>query len=289
MIQRPTSVTILGIINIAFAALGFVGVVFMLAFDAPVGQSEFFGVWTTVTQVLGFIANFALLAAGIGLLAMRPWGRVLSIGYAGYAIIMALLSTAVAISMMRAQTQGMGGSGADPQAIFMMAMVGGLIGLGISLIHPTLLWYFLTRPHVIAAFDGISLPTAEETPFEPQQRIASDNPYATPVTLTGIPSGASPHAGEQVLETVVPINNRPALLSYYTGLFSLFPVLGLPLAIVAIISGRRGLKNVKANPEVHGKAHAWVGLVCGWLFGLFNLVLTGAIGVGIFVAITSKG
>lgn len=292
--QRPTSVTVFGIINIAFAVLGLLSFALMLTV-LSYGEMEIdfaadsgaLSAWTTVTQWLGFIANFALLASGIGLLRMRPWGRHLAIIYAGYAIIAALISTALTVSMFGSQIPGVGGSGAEERFVMAMTIIGGLFGLGISLLHPGLLWYFMTRPNVVAAFGGFPMPTAAESSHERRPSIHSDNPYAAPETINAGPSVEMNSVGEQVLETVVPIKNRPALLSYYTGLFSLFPVFGLPLAVIAVTSGRKGLRNAKENPEVHGKAHAWIGLVCGWLFGLFNVLLIGLIVVAIVAAFTS--
>jgi hypothetical protein len=293
--NRPTSVTVLGIVNIAFAVLGLLSHALMFALFSPYSQSgldlegdlDALGEWTPVTQLLGFFSNIVLLASGVGLLRMRPWGRYLAIIYAGYAIIAALGWTVYSVAMFESQTQGMGGPGVDERIVMTMAIIGGLIGLGISLCHPTLLLYFMTRRNVAAAFGESFVPTVEDTSDEPPPPLVSGNPYAAPATINSEASIASDSMGEQMLETVVPIKNGPALLSYYTGLFSLFPVFGLPLAIVAIISGRRGLSNAKANPQLHGKAHAWIGLACGWLFGLFNLVLVGLLGLAIVAAMMS--
>jgi len=42
---------------------------------------------------------------------------------------------------------------------------------------------------------------------------------------------------------VIPYKNMPALLAYYLGLFSLFPCIGLFLAIPAFVLGIMGLQN----------------------------------------------
>ncbi len=67
-------------------------------------------------------------------------------------------------------------------------------------------------------------------------------------------------------------------------IFSLFPCLGFPLGVAAVCFGVQGLRRVRATPEVRGGAHAWVGLICGGLFGLFNLLLVGAMLLGIAAA-----
>ena len=65
------------------------------------------------------------------------------------------------------------------------------------------------------------------------------------------------------VSVIIPYKNMPALVSYYLGVFSLIPCLGIPLAIGAIPLGIMGLKAAKANREAHGTAHAWVGIIAG--------------------------
>ena len=62
---------------------------------------------------------------------------------------------------------------------------------------------------------------------------------------------------------LIPYKNPMALWSYYLGVFSLIPVLGIPLGIGALITGFRGLKFAGLHPEAKGKVHAWIGIVLG--------------------------
>ena len=80
---------------------------------------------------------------------------------------------------------------------------------------------------------------------------------------------------------VIPYKNPPALIAYYLGLFSGFPLIGLPLGIAAFVLGIIGLKKRRENPKVKGSAHAWIGIGCG---GLFTVIWTLA-AVGIVFAI----
>ena len=80
---------------------------------------------------------------------------------------------------------------------------------------------------------------------------------------------------------VIPYKNPAALTAYYLGLFSLFPVLGLFLAIPAFVFGINGLKKRRENPAVKGSVHAWIGIIMG---GLFTIVWGFAV-VMIIVAI----
>lgn len=72
---------------------------------------------------------------------------------------------------------------------------------------------------------------------------------------------------------VVPYKNVPALIGYYLGIFSLIPCLGGILPFGAIPLGIIGLKNARANPQAHGKAHAWVAIVLGSLALLAHLAV----------------
>ncbi|MDY7095025.1 MAG: zinc ribbon domain-containing protein [Acidobacteriota bacterium] len=101
--------------------------------------------------------------------------------------------------------------------------------------------------------------------------------------LEGAPAGsAPPPADGESGSRLIPTANPPALVSYYLGLFSIFPFLGLFLAIPAVILGWKGLDRVKKNPQVHGKAHATIGLGCG---GLSLLVWGGALLIVIISAL----
>ena len=72
---------------------------------------------------------------------------------------------------------------------------------------------------------------------------------------------------------MIPTKNGEALISYYLGLFSIFPFFGLFMGAVAIVKGRAGLKRVASEPGLPGKTHAYVGLGCGTVGFLFNLAI----------------
>ena len=71
---------------------------------------------------------------------------------------------------------------------------------------------------------------------------------------------------------LIPYKNPHALIAYYLGLFSLFPILGLLLSIPAFILGIMGLRNRNRNPAIRGSVHAWIGIVMG---GLMTLLWSG--------------
>jgi Domain of unknown function (DUF4190) len=81
---------------------------------------------------------------------------------------------------------------------------------------------------------------------------------------------------------LIPYKNGMALASYYTGVFSLIPCVGLILAPIALVLGIMGLRYFKKHPTARGQAHAWVGIVLGTLvllahLGFFVVVLLGAL------------
>ncbi len=79
------------------------------------------------------------------------------------------------------------------------------------------------------------------------------------------PGGSAPGTQVQGDSTggIIPYKNPPALIAYYLGLFSLLPVLGLPLGIAAVILGVVGFRKYRAIPQVKGQFHAWIGIGCG--------------------------
>jgi hypothetical protein len=72
---------------------------------------------------------------------------------------------------------------------------------------------------------------------------------------------------------MIPANNGHALLSYYLGLFSIVPCVGLPMAILALRSAKLALQAAKSHPHAVGKSHAYVGAGCGLVGLIFNLII----------------
>jgi len=163
--NRPTSVTVFGILNIVFAVLG----LFALAATAflffpeaaalknPVIQlihdNPAYAAWMKFSLMLGLAAVVVNLMAGIGLLQLKPWGRLLSIIYAIYSIVMVVVSSVVNyFFLMRplldqaAQKQG------PEHAAAVGGAIGGMFGSCFGLIYPILLLVFMLRPNVAAAF-----------------------------------------------------------------------------------------------------------------------------------------
>lgn len=164
MQPRPTSITVFGVLNIVFAGFGVFGllgsaVVLFGASDSnnPVikimHENPGYAMWLKIGLFMGIPSCAALAASGIGLLRLKPWGRVLSIVYAIYAVLVGILSTAINLIFLvlpllhQAQEQN------GPESA---GLIGGAIGSGLGgcfgLIYPVLLLIFMTRPKVAAAF-----------------------------------------------------------------------------------------------------------------------------------------
>ena len=75
-----------------------------------------------VFTVIGVIAGGVLLAAGIGLLRLKPWGRTLSIGYGCYAIVSVVFGVIYNYFYLWKPMLAAAGQANNPQAI------GGTIG-----------------------------------------------------------------------------------------------------------------------------------------------------------------
>ena len=80
-------------------------------------------------------------------------------------------------------------------------------------------------------------------------------------------------AADDGLAALIPYRNSCALIAYYLGVFSIIPILGIPVGIGGFVLGLLGLRAAAAHPKVKGKIHAWVGIIVGGLFGFGYLAL----------------
>ena len=164
--QRPTAVTVFGILNIVFAALGFLGgifsalTMFILPHDTsnPVfkmmNEQPTLYWWTLLATVIGVALAALLLVAGIGLLKMKPSGRVMSVYYSIATLVLGLVGLVInsvfLISPLVAQAEKSSG----PEAAGAVGgVIGGVCGGSCALIYPIVLLIFMTRPKLVAAFN----------------------------------------------------------------------------------------------------------------------------------------
>jgi hypothetical protein len=161
MQQRPVSVMIFGILNIGFGLLGIISLLVSWVFVShmntagnPILQqmqdNPSYAAWMKISMPLGGIAHVLLLVAGIGLLLLQNWARIVSIGYGIYAIIGCIVGGVVMLNVFGTI---MSHNARSSSGIMMMApMIGVMFGMVIGLVYPILLIIFMTRPKAVAAF-----------------------------------------------------------------------------------------------------------------------------------------
>jgi hypothetical protein len=150
---RPTSVTVFGILNIVFGAIGILAtpleIIMMFVRPRTMNLSEGVRVWLMLSSVIGLARVVLLIVTGIGLLKLKPWARVWTLGYGLFAICYNILGMIVNIIFMST-----GGYGFSPDEMpgLIVGLIGGFCGGIVGLIYPILLVVFMRREDVIQAF-----------------------------------------------------------------------------------------------------------------------------------------
>ena len=164
--QRPTAVTVFGILNIVFAALGFLGAIgsFFTMFIMPntannpvlkiVHEQPVMYWWTLSALVAGLALSALLLIAGIGLLKMKPSGRVMSVYYSIANLVLGVASLLVNGVFLISPLLAEAGKSSGPEAAGAVGgVIGGVCGGSCALVYPIVLLIFMTRPKLVAAFN----------------------------------------------------------------------------------------------------------------------------------------
>jgi hypothetical protein len=166
------SAMIFGILNIGLGLLGLGGVLLstmfgasdlpaagplsnsfvasMLALWNAISTDPAYVVWRRITVPMDVAAGLALVAAGIGLLLLQNWSRLLSIGCAIYRILFVFLDCAVLFTALHRVLANSLQAGTGAQYAFVVTAAA--IGAVLTLVYPVLLVYFLTRPKAVRAF-----------------------------------------------------------------------------------------------------------------------------------------
>ena len=171
--KRPTSVTVFGILNIVFSVFGAFGLLISMALflqtdsNSPVvkliHEDPAYAAFLKISILLGIPVCLALLAAGIGLLNMKSWARILSIIYAIYAIVSGMIGMvvnyfAMILPMLEQARQQQG-----PEAAAAIgSAIGGTVGGCFGLIYPVLLLIFMLLPRTAAAFRPVPVVQTSE-------------------------------------------------------------------------------------------------------------------------------
>ena len=165
--QRPTSVTVLAILNFVFAGLGLCGVLFLLVsrflpqdpnIPNPVlevmEKNAAYAMFTRISMGLSFVAIPVLVASGIGLLQLKPWGRHCAIGWAVYSIAMGIIGAVMNyVFVFGPLMEKLDEIDPGPEKVGAISgIVGGSVGLCFGMIYPIVLLIFMFRPNVVQAF-----------------------------------------------------------------------------------------------------------------------------------------
>ncbi len=151
---RPTSVTVLGILNIVFGSLNLLCTpIAIVGLMVPQPNSPFqmgpgMKIYTGFGVVLGLVCASVLLASGIGLLKQKNWARQTAYIYGWFAIIWGVIAIIINIFIFSPSLTGVSEEVAP-------AIIGGIVGSMcggiIGLIYPIVLIIYLKKPHIVQA------------------------------------------------------------------------------------------------------------------------------------------
>jgi hypothetical protein len=172
-LPRPTSVLVVSIVCLVFAALGLCGVVMAVPIlrldpaalpDNPAYKAyehcPGFLTYTKIAVVVGVLASLVLATAGVGMLTARAWGRAVALGWAAYSIVSGVLGVILNTTIyFPALDKVIEKEGTMISGAAKMGAAGGLFGatcLGVG--WPLVMVFLLTRPPVAEYFRSLTAP-----------------------------------------------------------------------------------------------------------------------------------
>lgn len=159
--ERPTAVTVIGIINIIFGALGLTCLCISLVtmfMPQPYEQSAALRGFGILNLVISLALSGALLASGIGLMSRSAWARMLAIRWAIANLVWSVISLVASIAWVMPETMAAMADRMPPEQAAMASTMT-YVFLGISvlfMIYPVLVLIFMRKPHVIAWTDRVA-------------------------------------------------------------------------------------------------------------------------------------
>lgn len=151
--RRPVTPMIVGVISLVFGGFGILGIisgVVMMAIMPQVmlessGQTSWG--YMIAMWILGSITSVLMVAAGIGLVQYRGWGRKTFNIYAVLAILSGIFTIVMAAVQTYPQPAGNMPMGPEQMEVFqrVVGVVSGLVGM----VFPVLGLVFVNRPKVV--------------------------------------------------------------------------------------------------------------------------------------------
>jgi len=154
VVEKPTSVTVFGILNIVFGGLR---LLLFISFGLLVGVSAMqktmeataaYKMWSLASGFIGIGFSIWLLVLGIGLVTMKRWARGGSVIYACVMIVWIIVIVGMNIAALFLKWINLPEAGLPE---FIGGTCGGLIGM----IYPVLLLIFMRTEKVRKAFEAI--------------------------------------------------------------------------------------------------------------------------------------
>jgi hypothetical protein len=201
--KKPTSVVVIAVLQIVFGAIGACGAVSTLSgvaqsiqamnpppqnnapgqpkVSAQDVQKKFeqkipnFDLIQKAEAGIGLAVSLVMIASGIGLLKLLPWGRMLAILYGFlsialhiWALVFAFVFVMPAFNELTNDLSAQFGKDAALFAQIMQYSVMAALVIGaLTVIYPIIVLIIMFRPAVVAAFRGESLPTEPDDYRDP--------------------------------------------------------------------------------------------------------------------------
>lgn len=162
--RHPVSVIVFGALCIAFGLFGLFGTSISIAvhwgsaqptsaIERVLYENERYVAMTSLGLLLGVGTSTLQFAAGVGLLLLKRWGRVLAVTYAIVSLASSLILTPLTALFVWAPLWSDPRLSAPREHLLVVgSVVGGAVSPVISACYAGLLWFFMTRPRVVAAF-----------------------------------------------------------------------------------------------------------------------------------------
>lgn len=184
---RPTSVTVIAILAIIWGSLHVLAMLCTIpqylgvnlapnpAMDGIRKDPVLLSV-SIFNMAIGLLLGVLVLACGIGALSLKPWSRIWMIRYAVIYFFFAIVSTVFNLlfiqpRMEQAMQTAMPANSPFNAAQFQSMMhIGRYVGVCFAvlfLLWPVAILYYMTRPHVKAAFQGGAPSVGYLTPMQP--------------------------------------------------------------------------------------------------------------------------